>query len=353
MRTTARDPPPRPPPPTFAVREAVDLALIIIEPSLRADALATIGTLYQGSGIGLSVTGLIQQAIPAVRSIDSELVQLSLFSRLAILAFTAGEQPLANRLSEIAFGLTGELQDALNDEQEHLLLETVQNFQQIGRTEFAPRLAPFVGDVAGTADAPTPEDGLQQAVPESIVALGSREAQVAAAIGLAQRLYENGRDDEIISLLDLAQALFVEAPDLQGRLNLTRSLVSLRVAFDQIVEVTELINAAKDQYLRGMIGLFAADALITQNRFGLADDFLVISLLASDETSFLGDALRERIVRRFAETGSVRLAIRTIERIGDPVLRARATTSLAVIAEPAGLVTPILRADLASVLASR
>jgi len=337
----------------FAVREAVDLALIIIEPSLRADALATIGTLYQGSGIGLSVTGLIQQAIPAVRSIDSELVQLSLFSRLAILAFTAGEQPLANRLSEIAFGLTGELQDALNDEQEHLLLETVQNFQQIGRTEFAPRLAPFVGDVAGTADAPTPEDGLQQAVPESIVALGSREAQVAAAIGLAQRLYENGRDDEIISLLDLAQALFVEAPDLQGRLNLTRSLVSLRVAFDQIVEVTELINAAKDQYLRGMIGLFAADALITQNRFGLADDFLVISLLASDETSFLGDALRERIVRRFAETGSVRLAIRTIERIGDPVLRARATTSLAVIAEPAGLVTPILRADLASVLASR
>ncbi|MFP4377830.1 MAG: hypothetical protein ACLFP4_12375 [Spirochaetales bacterium] len=337
----------------FAVREAVDLTLIVIEPSLRADALASIGTLYQESGIGLSVTGLIQQAIPAVRSVDSELLQLSLFSRLAVLAFTAGEQALANRLSDIALKLTTHVSGRLNQEQQQFLLETIQNFERIGKSEFAPELSRFVVGGVPTGDVPPVGDELSEPIPESTLALDAPESQLAATVGLAQRLYDEGRVQDVTPLLSFGQELVLEAPDLQSRLNLMRTLVLLRVNLDQIEPITELLNGARDEYLRGMIGLFAADALIAQNRFGLADDFLVISLLASDETSFLADALRERIARRFAETGSVRLAIRTIERISDPVLRARATTSLAVIAEPAGLVTPILRADLASALASR
>ena len=114
-----------------------------------------------------------------------------------------------------------------------------------------------------------------------------------------------------------------------------------------------MLLSAPDEYIRGSVAVRAANRLIDEGRLGLADDFLTIALIASDEATYLADGLRQQIVPGFAQTGSIRLAIRTIERIDDELLRARSVAELAVLAEPAGLVTPIYRADLASVLASR
>ncbi|MFW5688608.1 MAG: hypothetical protein ACOC1U_03465, partial [Spirochaetota bacterium] len=151
---------------------------------------------------------------------------------------------------------------------------------------------------------------------------------------------------------ETAAAILAVNPSLYSRIEPPARLVSLLVDIDRLQSVRDLLLLAPDDYVQGAVAVRAAEQLIRDGRLGLADDFLTLALVASDEASYLADGLREEIVAGFARTGSIRLAIRTIERMKDELSRARAVTDLAVVAEPAGLLTPIYRADLASVLAS-
>ncbi|MBU8912575.1 MAG: hypothetical protein KOO61_01015, partial [Spirochaetales bacterium] len=81
---------------------AVDPVYIIEDPGLRAETFIAIAETYQSVGVGQSVTGLIQQAIPAIRSVADPFRRADLFAGLSCRAFAAGEDDLARALVEDA-----------------------------------------------------------------------------------------------------------------------------------------------------------------------------------------------------------------------------------------------------------
>ena len=112
----------------------------------------------------------------------------------------------------------------------------------------------------------------------------------------------------------------------------------------------EHLQRVDDPYLRGLIYVAVAELLIDEGQQGVADDFLVDALLEADSSDLLSDGLRERIVQGFARSGNYSLAIRTVERMSDPALRARAVALLGFHADPNGGLSDSQLSDLREVL---
>lgn len=347
-------------PARFALREGVDLSYIILDPGRRARTLIEVASLYQRSGIGLSVTALIQQAIPAVRSVASPYQQAELLASLAVLADTAGERGLADRLVDIAERVLADGQTPSDPVGRAALLAAGWTFGALGDRAAVQLIADLL------------PAGYERVVLELELALlvplqSTRRARLAesfeqmqnlddpferaaALIALAEAAWEEGAAELSLQATGRVQQLVAASGNLQADEALVQRLIRLRVLQDEIEAITGVMNAAESPYIRGLMAVDAADGLIAAERLTLAEDFLVVGLLASDETTFLSDSLRVLLAERFARARSVRLAIRTIERMDDPLFRARAVVAVAAVAQPAGLTTPLLQADLASVL---
>ncbi len=345
------------------LRRSVDEAYVIDDPEYRAEALIRIAEVYQGAETFLSVTSFIHQASPAVRSVAGRFRRAQLFARLADLAERSGEAVLAARLISSA---TEEIDrqggPTSEDESEHLVT-TVTHVARLGRREDALRFVELFA---------LPHDGVRAmiGIAEAAQTDAARLNHLRHASQLAQRVEDTPHFVDVhIRLaaaydqaavppranehIDRAAQVLASAPDLYARIELPGELVQVLVRMDRLQSVREILLQAPDEYVRGAVAVRAAEQLIADGRLGLADDFLTIALIASDEAAYLADPLRRAIVAGFARTGSIRLAIRTVERITDALQRAEAVTVLAVVAEPTGAVIPIYRADLASVLASR
>lgn len=340
------------------LRRAVDEVYVIEDARQRAEALIEVANLYQAGDTTLPVTGLIQQAIPAVRSVGAPGQRAVLFARLAVLASRTNERRLAERLADNAIS---EIESFEVTDQE--LLQTVSSLGQVGRLEEAVGLLRLFGEpvyraLAYAALAPsTPTfairiDYLRQAgAAAGLIDDPGDQVEAHVAIGFEYAAAATPR--AALPHASAALTAIVDNPQLYGEIEPAAGLVALYVRIDSIQSARNLLLQAPDEYVRGTVAVRAARQLIDDGRLGVADDFLTIALVASDEATYLADGLRQEIVEAFARTGSIRLAIRTVERMEDELLRARSVASLAIIAEPAGLVTPIYRADLASVLASR
>ncbi len=345
------------------LRRGVDEAYVIEDPEYRAEALIRIAELYQSAEALLSVTGFIHQASPAVRSVGNRFTRAHQFARLADLAERSGEALLARRLLSSAIEEVDEGPGPTSEDESERLVTTIALVARLGRSEDALRfvgLLPqphfaaraMIGVAEATPIRATRLDHLQRA---SELAQRVEETRhfVDAHIRLADAYYRTAAPQRARERIERAAQVLASAPDLYAGIELPGRLVQVLVMMDRLQSVRELLLHAPDEYVRGAVSVRAAEQLIADGRLGLADDFLTIALIASDEATYLADALRRAIVAGFARTGSIRLAIRTVERITETLLRAEAVTVLAVVAETTGAVTPIYRADLASVLASR
>ena len=344
----------------FALREGIDLTYIILDPLRRARTLIEIASLYQRSGIGLGVTSLIQQSIPAVRSDSSPFAKAEVLSELAALAENAGEQVLASRLVEITIRELRDAEPAVAVADQRFLVRAARNFARLGERAAVDLLAGRLPagyhrlvvevELALLIPSPTTLGARLEELAVQAETLDDPAQQADAFLAIGEGFLASNQEDQARLAVAASQELIAGNADLQNSEPRLSRLISLSVELDEIPAVTELMNSARDPYIRGLMALMAADALTAAERLPLAEDFLVVGLRASDETSFLADSLREQLAGRFARIGSIRLAIRTVERIDEPVFVARAVVSLAAIAEPAGLTTPIHRTDLASVL---
>lgn len=345
------------------LRRAVDEVYVVEDPGRRAEALIRIAELYQADDTSLSVTGLLQQSIPAVRSVEDPYRRGALFARLAVLAGQTNETSLARRL---VGNTTAQIDEAgaPDDEAEaDLLLVIVARLAEFGAIEDALGLVELFSrpsDVAFALTSLVPHApsaaarlGYLQRAGEQASRVEDTALFIEAQIAVGGAHAEAGDAAAALPYAERALESLVEAPAVYERIELAARLAELYVRVDRLPAVRSLLLQAPDEFVRGAVAVRAADRLIVDSRLGLADDFLTVALVASDEAPYLADGLRQDIVRGFAQTGSIRLAIRTIERMEDELLRARAVAELAVVAEPASLVTPIYRADLASVLAGR
>lgn len=347
------------------LRRAVDEVYIIEDPEQRAEALIRIGELYQTGGATLSVTGLIQQAIPATRSARSPWTRADLFTRLSLLAGSTNEQRLAGRLRENAVADVEHAVAPQTDEESELLVRVIERLALMGETDTARRFverleSPYYrarGLIAIGESLDTPAARLVQldAARELLVLVEPTPLAVDIHLRLATAYLSSSppATTQAVPQLQAAADLIVSERSIYSRIEPAARLAELLVRVDGLQAIRELLLVAPDAYIRGAVAERAAGELIAEGRLGLADDFLTVALVASDEATYLADGLRQGIVSGFSQTGSIRLAIRTIERMDDELLRARAVAELAVNAEPAGLVTPIYRADLASVLSGR
>jgi hypothetical protein len=127
-------------------------------------------------------------------------------------------------------------------------------------------------------------------------------------------------------------------------------LAGLYALLDRTTTVREYLRQFEVPYFRGLIAVAVAELLISEGRQGVADDFLVDALLEADNSDALADGLREKIARGFSRSGNYTLAIRTIERMSDPFLRARAVAFLGYFADPNGGLSESQERDLRSVL---
>jgi hypothetical protein len=338
------------------LRRAVDEVFVIEDPRYRAEALLEVGERYQRSGVALSATGLIHQASPAVRSIPDLLTRARLFGRLASLAEASGEPELAGRL-------------ARSGVREFLDPDAARDGDALVAASRALALAGRWADVAGIVgevDDVATRIGVLLAAAQGAPVLEARRmidasiplldeltdaaSFISAEIATSRALLRVGERTAAVDHALAANGRLAIEPTLYSRLELPSALATLYVELNEVDRVRDLLLLNADAYVRGAVAVTAGDALSAELRFGLADDFYTIALIASDETTYLADGLRQSIVRGFAGTGSIRLAIRTVERMQDELLRARSVATLAAIAEPAGNVTAIYRADLASVL---
>lgn len=345
------------------VRRAIDEVYVIENPRQRANALIRIAELYQAGGAFLSVTGLIQQAIPAVRSTDAPLRRGDLFAQLARLASATQEARLRDRLEQNVISEVEAAGTPATDEDSELLLSIIDQLAALGRIDEARRFIDrspepyFVARalivVAAHTDAPQERLARLGAAAELADRIDDPQQRADAWIRLGVAHARADRPDAAVGHAEAASEVLTGEPTLYSRIDPPARLVSLLVMLDRLQAVRDVLLFAPDDYVQGAVAVRAAEQLIADGRLGLADDFLTLALVASDEATYLADGLRGQIVAGFARTGSIRLAIRTIERMEDELLRARAVVELAVVAEPAGLVTPIYRADLASVLDSR
>ena len=345
------------------LRRTVDEVYIIEEPGFRAEALIRIAELYQGGGASLPVTGFLNQAIPAVRSTNGHVLRALYFTRLAELASVTGEESLAVRLLSSAITEIDEGEPPAGEDDSGRLVAVIAQLARLGRPEDALRFVDLFADRFHAARALIEVAALTASPAERFDHLGrasehARQIEdtarfVDAHIRLAEAYQRSAAWQQAVRHGDRAAQVLATAPALYSQVELPGHLAEVFVALDRLQSVRELLLHAPGEFERGAVSVRAAFRLIADGRLGLADDFLTIALIASDEASRSADELRLEIVAGFARTGSIRLAIRTIERMTIELLRAQSVAELAVEAEPAGLITPIYRADLASVLSSR
>ena len=345
------------------VRRAVDEVFVIEDPRARAEALIRIAELYQAGDAFLSVTGLIQQAIPAIRSSEGAYVRAQLFTRLALLAAATQESRLSFRLAENAVIDVRSADAPADNSDAERLLAVVDRLAVLGRREAATSLLDSFARpyfrlralllLAASYEARRDQLDLIETARELLSDIPDTRDLVDARIRVGIALGEAQAQTDALSQAQAAAGLIVDNEEIYSRIEPPARLAELLVLLDRPEAIQALLEEAPDAYIRGAVAVRAADKLIALERSAQADEFLTNALIASDEATYLVDGLRRQIVGGFARTGSIRLAIRTLERMDDELLFAQALVELAVVAEPAGLVTPILRSDLASVLASR
>lgn len=345
------------------LRSTVDEVFVIEDPALRARALVDVARLYQQGTAALSVTGLIQQAIPAVRSIRAPYARAAFFAELAELAAATAETQLAQRMVE---NLRDELSAAppVQTDAEHAqLLVVVRSLGSTGEIDFGREVAASIADpwyrtralvsVARFTASRSARLDLLDRARRAATQIEHGARSVSARVEVGAGYLDANVPAPALEAVEAARSVVESDREVYARIEPAAEVARLLVRLDRIQTVRTLLLGAPDAYVRGAVAVRAAEQLIEDGRLGLADDFLTIALVSSDESTYLQDGLRTQVVSGFAQTGSVRLAIRTIERMDDEVLRARAVADLAVRTEPAGLVTPLYRADLASVLARR
>jgi len=335
----------------------VDPAYVMEDPALRAQTFISIVEQYQAIGLGQSVRGLIQQAIPAIRMVTNPTVRARLFGALALRAFESSQPELGSSLVRNALTDLG----AGTDEPNTAAINSV--FRSISRERGAadsinavPRsLSPEsrVTALIAIADEASTESGAVLATrraAEEVSNIGDPQTRASLLAEIAVRFSRFHRDDEAAEGSEQALETTLSLTSASARVQVLISLAGVYATTARPSVLAETARGIGDPYGRALVALEAARALNAEGQFGIAEDFLVLSLEAADESTLLPDELRISVAEGFARAGSYGPAVTTIERITTASDRARATAILARYADPNGGLSAQQLEDLRQIL---
>ena len=339
------------------LQTVVNEVYVIESPDLRASTLIDVAEAYQRVGVGQPVTGLIHQAIPAIRSLPDPARRAFLFARLSFRALEAGEAGLASGLVEDATDESFASGADINAETARTVAAAVVRSEglqsALGFVQAIagphPRAAGYLAVAEAIPDARTSVTLLEHAV-DSAGSIESTAAYASVLTGVAIAYNAIGLTGAAIRVADYVVSRTSQDVTFLGQVAQLARLASVYVAADRLETVREYIAGLSDPYTRSVLSVSVAERLTDEGRQGLADDFLVDALLEADRTEYLSDALRRDIAVGFARSGNYSLAIRTIERISDPLLRTRAITGLGYVAGPRGGLSDSQLASLDAIL---
>ncbi len=338
---------------------AVDPVYIIEDTGLRAETFIAIAETYQSVGVGQSVTGLIQQAIPAIRGVADPFRRADLFAGLSCRAFAAGEDDLGRALVKDAQEqlTTGMVNAEPDPDTVAVVFKAITRDR--GGTEamisvagIRDRYARAVGFLAVAmveGSGSSAELALGRAV-DAAYYTADPEAYAGLMTSISYAYFSMGFRAKALQTAGYAAARLSESQTAMSNAEILSRLAGAYALFDQTDLLRQYLMQIRDPYLRGLISVAVAELLIDEGRQGVADDFLVDALLEADNSNFLSDSLRERIVRGFARSGNYSLAIRTVERMSDSFLSARAVAFLGFHADPNGGLSDAQLRDLQEVL---
>lgn len=345
------------------VRGTVDQVYIIEDPLLRAHTLAAIAEAYQSSGVGLSVIGLIQQAIPAVRSADDRYQRALLFARLAVLSHKSGETTTSESLIANTVAELDTLRSIESVANEQSIANTAAYLAAAGQREMALSYVSALSNpgvqidavvrIAATQADPVARRATLVSAEERAAELEPTSVYVWAIVRLANEHIAIGDESDASRLVDRATSLLSDETATRDDAALVSAIVNLQARLNRLEAASRLIATVVDPYIRGELLLTVASELISQRRGGEADDFLLSAFEAAGETTYLANNLIARVAAGFAANRSYGLAVRAIEHIDDPTLRLRAAAELGYHAVVLGGMRDTTREELRLTLSGR
>ena len=316
---------------------AVDPVYVIEDTGLRAQTFIAIAEAYQSVGVGQSVTGLLQQAIPAIRSVADPFRRANLFAGLSCRAFAAGEDDLGHALVEDAEEqlINGMANTDPDPDTVAVVFRAVTRDQGgtqamlsvSGIRDKHARAAGYLAVAMAEGAGASAELALGRAV-DAAYYIVDPQSYAALMTSISYTYFSMGLRAEALNTAGYAAARLTENQTAMNNAETLSRLAGTYALLDRTDLLHEYLLRIEDPYLRGLISVAVAEHLIDEGRPGVADDFLVDALLEADNSGFLSDSLREKIVRGFARSGNYSLAIRTVERMTDHSLRARAVAFL-------------------------
>ena len=341
---------------------AVDPVYIIEDTGLRAQTFIAIAEVYQSVGVGQSVTGLLQQAIPAIRSVADPFRRADLFARLSCRAFVAGgEEDLARALAEDAEEqlINGMANADPDPDTVAVVFKAVTRdrggteamISVSGIRDKHARAAGYLAVAMAEGAGASAELALGRAVGAAYYIVDP-QSYGALMTSISHAYFSMGLRAEALDTAGYAAARLSENQTAMSNAETLSRLAGAYALLDRTDLLHEYLLRIENPYLRGLISVAVAEHLIDEGRQGVADDFLVDALREADNSDFLADSLREKIVLGFARSGNYSLAIRTVERMSDHSLRARAVAFLGFHADANDGLSNSQLSDLQAVLGS-
>ncbi len=334
------------------VREAINEIYVVEDPGQRGHALVRIAEIYQEQAVGQPVTGLIQQAMPAFRSVENPWERAVGFSRVAVRHARANNADAADRAAQDTVAQVHD-QPAPEAENRARQRSLVGNLVDAGAFSYAQA-------VMDDEQRPGPRSALLVELASGHRAAGrGADAAVALAEAHTRALQVESGAERVDLLSSIAQAYlqlpirnlaFAVAEEAMvainedarsvDRLEALERLGRVYAELDEVDLLREYLSTLPTMYARGMVALAAAQPLITAQLRGVADDLLVFAFLQVDGEAYLRDTLLRSIAAGFSENRSFVFSMRATDRIDDPYLQALALADLGAEILAAGGLSP-------------
>ena len=246
----------------------VDEVYVIENADLRATTLIAVAETYQRVGVGQSVAGLINQAIPAIRSVQNANRRALLFARVSFRALEAGDLELAVDLIDDATEQLTEGETEVSRDTAEIVVRALTATDQTDRAarlvsgSDSPtvRAAGYLSIARELSRAGPATQVLEQAV-TAAEEVSDAGQYVDLMVGIAMEYQRRGLRGAAARVGGYAASRARGQPGIANQLQELEGLARVYAAADQLAEIRSFISEIADPYVRSVLSVTVAERL--------------------------------------------------------------------------------------------